>query len=231
MTTGGSNFFVAAWGAFSSPVINGHLRTPSGNAGRYGAVGALPTGSSGNNYFRDVVFVADTGPSDTTPPTVSITQPTGGSTVSGTVTIAATASDDVGVAGVQFQVDGVNVGSEVASSPYTIGWDSTTKANGSHTLTAFARDAAGHTTPASVTVTVSNAGGPVSQTLLTTQVPDSQNVNDETAYELGLGLMSDVDGQLTALPALLEGDQRSGPARGPHLEWQRATAGHGDVHE
>jgi hypothetical protein len=49
---------------------------------------------------------------DTTPPTVSISAPANGSTVSGTVTITATASDNVGVVGVQFKIDGVNFGSE-----------------------------------------------------------------------------------------------------------------------
>lgn len=95
---------------------------------------------------------------DTTPPTVSLTTPTLGSTVSGsTVTVSANASDDVGVAGVQFKLDGSNLGSEDASSPYSTTWDSTLTANGTHTLTAVARDAAGNTkTSSSVTVTVSN---------------------------------------------------------------------------
>src|SRR5439155_7685948 len=41
-------------------------------------------------------------PPDTTPPTVSITAPAAGSTVSGTVTVSASATDNVGVVGVQF---------------------------------------------------------------------------------------------------------------------------------
>jgi Domain of unknown function (DUF4082) len=60
-----------------------------------------------------------------------------------------------------------------------------------------ARDAAGHaTTSASVTVTVANA---VSQTLLTTQTPALQNLNDGVTYELGVRVVSDVAGQITAL--------------------------------
>ncbi|OLD56744.1 MAG: hypothetical protein AUI64_01705, partial [Acidobacteria bacterium 13_1_40CM_2_64_6] len=94
---------------------------------------------------------------DTTPPTVSLTAPANGATVSGTATVSATASDDVGVAGVQFKLDGVNLGSEDTSSPYSATWNSTTASNGSHTLTAVARDAAGNTTTSTaVTVTVSN---------------------------------------------------------------------------
>jgi hypothetical protein len=88
------------------------------------------------------------------------------------VTITATSGDDVGVAGLQFRVDGVNIGSEVPtpSSPYSIVWDSTTVGNGSRVLSAVVRDAAGHSTTASVTVMVANAvGGGV--TLCTTQTP------------------------------------------------------------
>ena len=102
-------------------------------------------------------------PSDTTPPAVSITAPAGGSTVSGTVTVSASASDNVGVAGVQFKLDGVNLQSEDTASPYSISWDTTSASNASHTLTATARDAAGNqTTAAVITVTVSNAAPPSS---------------------------------------------------------------------
>jgi hypothetical protein len=94
---------------------------------------------------------------DGTAPSVSVTGPTSGSSVSGTVTLTATASDNVGVAGVQFKVDGVNVGSEDLTSPYTSSWNTTSVTSGSHSLTAVARDAAGNrTTSGLVTVTVSN---------------------------------------------------------------------------
>jgi Bacterial Ig domain/Abnormal spindle-like microcephaly-assoc'd, ASPM-SPD-2-Hydin len=95
--------------------------------------------------------------SNTTPPTVAITAPTAGATVAGTVTVSASASDSVGVAGVQFRLDGTNLGAEVTSPPYSVSWDTTTAANGTHTLTAVARDAAGNTaTSAPVNVNVSN---------------------------------------------------------------------------
>ena len=101
-------------------------------------------------------------PPDTTPPTVTITSPASGATVSGTITVTATASDDRGVAGVQFRLDGAG-GAEDTVAPYSISWDTTTAVNGSHTITAIARDAAGNqTTSAPVTVTVSNAPPPPS---------------------------------------------------------------------
>src|SRR2546422_1973187 len=94
---------------------------------------------------------------DTTPPTVSMTAPTSGSTVSGTVTISASATDNVGVVGVQFKLDGANVGAEVTAAPYTLSWNTAPASNGLHTLTAVARDAAGNTaTATAVSVTVAN---------------------------------------------------------------------------
>src|SRR3989475_10710570 len=94
---------------------------------------------------------------DTTPPTVSMTAPAAGSTVAGTVTVSATATDNVGVAGGQFKLDGANLAAEVTAAPYSTTWNTIPAANGSHTLTAVARDAAGNTaTAAAVSVTVDN---------------------------------------------------------------------------
>jgi hypothetical protein len=96
---------------------------------------------------------------DTTAPTVSISAPAQGATVGGVTAITASASDNQAVAGVQFRVDGANLGSEDTASPYTISWDTRIELNGSHTLTAVARDSSGNTrVSAPVSVTVSNAG-------------------------------------------------------------------------
>ena len=95
---------------------------------------------------------------DTHPPSVVIASPAAGATLSGTTTVTAQATDDVGVAGVQFLLDGRALGAEDTASPYAASWDTTTATSGSHTLTARARDAAGNvsTSPA-VDVTVSNS--------------------------------------------------------------------------
>jgi glucose/arabinose dehydrogenase len=201
VSTPPNHLFVVTQNVFAAaPLINGHLRAPAGNNGVYGAIGAFPTGSyDSSNYFRDLTFVPGSGGGgDTTPPTVSITQPSGG-TVGGMVTIAATSADNIGVAGLQFQVDGLNLGSEVPTppSPSGISWDSTSVANGSHLLTAVVHDAAGNYTSASVTVTVANQLS--SQTLLTTQTPALQDISNGRAYELGVRVLSDVAGQITAL--------------------------------
>src|SRR5262249_36897479 len=99
--------------------------------------------------------VGGTPVTDTSPPTVTITAPTAGTTVFGTVTVSADAADDVGVAGVQFLLDGTPLGVEDTTTPYSILWDTTNVASGNHILTATARDAAGNTaTSPMVTVTV-----------------------------------------------------------------------------
>jgi hypothetical protein len=101
------------------------------------------------------------GPIDTSPPTVSMTAPAPGAVVSSIATVSASASDDTYVAGVQFLLDGASLGAEVTSAPYLISWDTTTAANGSHTLSARARDSVGLTaTSDPVTVTVNNTGNP-----------------------------------------------------------------------
>jgi parallel beta-helix repeat protein len=97
---------------------------------------------------------------DTTPPTVSLTAPAAG-TVSGTVTVSASASDASGVAGVQFLLDGAPLGSEDAASPYSISWDTTVTTSGAHTLAARARDVYGNlATSTAITVNVSNVSSP-----------------------------------------------------------------------
>ena len=97
---------------------------------------------------------------DTTPPTVLITVPGQGATVTGIQSVSVTASDNNSLAGVQFFVDGVAYGAEDLSAPYTFAWDSTTTGNGPHSLTAVARDGAGNqTTSAVVSVTVANQSG------------------------------------------------------------------------
>jgi hypothetical protein len=93
------------------------------------------------------------------PPTVSITAPANGATVSGMVTTNASASDDTGVAGVQFKFNGSNLGAEDTVSPYSVTWDSRAISNGTYGLTAVARDVAGNVTTSSViNVTVNNGG-------------------------------------------------------------------------
>jgi hypothetical protein len=112
--------------------------------------------AAGNNAARTLTVTYDA-----TAPDVAITAPTAGTTVAGTVTVTATATDDVGVAGVQLLVDGAPTGTEMTTPPYAVVWNAAATPNGSHTLSAQARDLAGNTTlSATVVVTVANATPP-----------------------------------------------------------------------
>jgi len=147
----------------SRAVFDASFRNPSiGDFGLAPTSPYLKVASDGRDVGVDMAALeAALEGNDITSPTVSITAPAVGATVSGTaVTVSANASDDVGVVGIQFKLDGTNLGSEVTTSPYTISWNTTTAANGSHSLTAVARDAAGNsTTSSAVSVTVSNNSG------------------------------------------------------------------------
>ena len=86
--------------------------------------------------------------------TVAITSPPDGATVGGTIEISATASDNV--VAVEFRLDGAP-GLEDTTVPYSVTWNTPSSSNGTHTLTAVARDANGNTaTSAPVTVNVFN---------------------------------------------------------------------------
>jgi glucose/arabinose dehydrogenase len=136
---------------------------------------------------------------ETTSPTVQLTAPADGATVSGTVTVTASASDDTGVAGVRFQLDGGNLAAEDTTAPYSASWD-TTGAAGTHTLRAIARDAAGNTT----------TSAPVTVTVPSTTTP--QFVNDKVIIGLdepttmtftpdGRMLVAERDGTIWVVPA------------------------------
>lgn len=92
------------------------------------------------------------------PPTVSITAPGQGATVARTITVQGTATDDKGVAQVEFLVDGARIGVDSSGGDgWSASWDTTRSADGQHTVVATATDTAGKTASSSVTVTVRNA--------------------------------------------------------------------------
>src|SRR5207249_4920722 len=68
-------------------------------------------------------------PPDTTAPAVSLTAPAANSSASGTITVAATALDNVGVVGVQFKLDSANLGPEDTTNTYSLSWDTTAVSN------------------------------------------------------------------------------------------------------
>ena len=97
-------------------------------------------------------------PQDISLPVVSLTSPTFGQSVSGTINITASASDNIGVIGVQFKVDGVNIQNEDLVSPYNISLNTGMFVNGTHSITAVARDIAGNqNVSAAINITITNA--------------------------------------------------------------------------
>ena len=159
---------------------------------------------------------------DTTAPTVALTAPASGALLRGAATVSANASDNVGVAGVQVRIDGNPVGAEDTTSPYSVSWDTTTAVNGSHALTAVARDAVGNvTTSAAVTVTVDNAAptvsvsAPAGGSTLSASTNVTASAADNTAVA---GVQFRLDG--TALGA----EDTSAPYA---VTWDTATASNG----
>jgi beta-lactamase superfamily II metal-dependent hydrolase len=123
-----------------------------------GAVHQGPNELAASGLPRSFTIDDSSGGGDTTPPTTAITAPLAGAQISGTTTVTASASDNVGVTKVEFYLDGA-LQSTDTTSPYSWSWNTTT--NGSHSLTSKAYDAANNVgTSAAVGVTVSN-GVPV----------------------------------------------------------------------
>jgi hypothetical protein len=182
VATGGPAQASLTWGAATDDTgvtrYNLHRSTTAGFTPDAGNRIAQPTDTSyvdspltsGTYYYRVTAQDAagNVGPAsnqasatvtgDTTPPQVSIASPTGG-TVGGPIVVTANATDNLTVAGVQFKRGGQNLGAEDTTAPYSVPWDTRGELNGTHVLTAVARDGVGNTSTSSpVTVTVSNAG-------------------------------------------------------------------------
>lgn len=116
-----------------------------------------------SNYFSYQLFTEGTRGSggtgrDRTTPTVSITSPTTGSTVSNTIIVQVTASDNVGVSSVVLKVNGIIIGS-INTSPYNFNWNTTGLSSGTHTLSATATDAAGNLKVSSIQVGYNTPSG------------------------------------------------------------------------
>ena len=108
---------------------------------------------------------------DTIAPIVNVTSPTANASVLGTVTITANATDALGVTGVQFYIDGVALGAQDTAAPYSVSLNTTLYANGSHTISANARDAAGNVgTSATMTITINNPAAAPTYTWIATNI-------------------------------------------------------------
>ena len=119
----------------------------------------IPLAALAAGLILAAAALAASGP-DQTAPTLTLSAPVGGSTLSGTTTLSAAVSDDIGVASVQFKLDGSPLGTPVTAPPYQQAWNTTTAANATHTISAVATDTSGNSATVNTTVTVSNAAPP-----------------------------------------------------------------------
>ncbi|MEO7142541.1 MAG: S8 family serine peptidase, partial [Bryobacteraceae bacterium] len=110
------------------------------------------------NAYKALLGTGSSG--DTTPPAVTLSSPSNGAAVNGSIAVQGTATDNVGVSRIEFFVDGNLAAATAYSSPFSFPWNTTSAANATHTLTVNAYDAANNVGQASVSVTVNNAPPP-----------------------------------------------------------------------
>ena len=111
------------------------------------------------NAFANAIFAKETSAptADTTPPNVTISTPGSGTTLTGTVAVAATASDNIGVTDVKFYADTTLLKDDTTvGDGWSLQWNTAAVPNGTHTLKAVAYDAAGNNKTSSSDVVVNN---------------------------------------------------------------------------
>ncbi len=226
-----------AWTQSTDPTVNG--QTTSGLAGYRIYRGGVQVGTSTTNSFTNTGLTPSTtysytisaydnagnasaqssginattgNPADTTPPTTSITSPLNNATVSSTITVSATASDNVGVVKVELYVDGTLTGTDT-TSPYTFSLNTTSFANGSHVMFTKAYDAAGNTAVSgNITVTVNNVVLP-SAPAITSSLSSSGTVGSAFSYQI-TGSNSPTSYNASSLPSGLSVNTSSGMISG-----------------
>ena len=107
------------------------------------------------------MYVSGTGtPGEINPPVVAVTAPTANSTVSGSMTLTASATDDTSVVGVYFAINGAPLGAEDQTAPYQTTWNTASYPDGVYVVKATAHDPYGNNSKSEVTVTVNNTTPP-----------------------------------------------------------------------
>ncbi len=120
-----------------------------------GSYKARPTGSTA---WDSGAYLSQGGA--TGPPSISITAPSNGATVLGSISLTSscTPQGSATLSSIQYQIDGTPFGAAGTSSPYRLSWNTLTAANGSHTISAVCTDSNNQTgTASTVAVTVNNS--------------------------------------------------------------------------
>ncbi len=150
--TAGTNYTMRLTGSVQNPFEDWIATSTQTNA---------TANMSGPGNTHAVMVIGAFKAADLTPPSVTIVSPTSGSIVSSTITLSVSSTDNVGVAGVQFQIDGTNLGSEVTATSgptiYSTTWNTASSTDSSHTISAIAYDSSNNSSTATSSVTVHNA--------------------------------------------------------------------------
>ncbi len=127
-------------------------------------------------------------PIDVEPPTVRLLHPDPQQWVSGATVLAAVSSDNSRVDGVQFQVNGVNVGVKDTTAPYRVLWDSSGLPDGDYPVSAISTDLVGNSSTVTVIVKVDN-----STPFLVSRTPSAGATDVEFAFSSTTDFSEDID--------------------------------------
>jgi hypothetical protein len=188
--------------------------------GRFRYAGsAAPCGSGPYDDHDDLVFAVGT---DVTGPTVTLTAPTGGATVSGTTTLSASALDGSGVTQVEFY-DGTNLLGTDMTAPYSLTWNTVGLANGWHSLTAKGYDVPGNVgTSAAVSVVVNNTADTTAPTVWLTSPASGATLTTGTTYSLTASASDNVG--VARVEFFLDGALLGSDTTAPYsLSWYNTT--------
>jgi glucose/arabinose dehydrogenase len=129
-----------------------------------------------------VVTVSAPGGVDTQAPVAALTAPAAfAAGLTGTLTLSATATDNVAPTGIEIQLDGTQIGATGTASPHSVTVDSNAYASGQHVVRTRARDAAGNLSPW-VSRTVHFGGNRVIPTGFTMNQSWITGINSATAF-------------------------------------------------
>ena len=146
-------------------------------------------GIGGNSPWSNVVTVTSPAtPLDTTPPVVTILTPANGASVSGTVSVSAQATDNVGVEYLeisfwnQYTGQQVILGSVSNAGALSVNWSTSSLTPAAYTVRAYAYDTLGNWSQAEITVNVASA---TSKSFRVSGISLSSKVSGNTATITG----------------------------------------------
>jgi len=181
-------------------------------------------GTNYSNISSVTVVVSNIPPNQ--PPTVAITSPLNGSTVSGTVTITGTASDDVSVEKVEIRIDDDSWQEATGTTSWTYSWDTTSMATGTYNIYARSYDGTNYSDLASITVGIFNNHKPTVEIIFPT---DGMIVKKTFTIH---GTASDEDGSETIQKVEIKiGDEDWKVVNGTtswNYTWDSTTVDNGD---